>query len=75
MNASAGKQEVEPRAVQASAKQGVCRSCGQPADEDICPACADKIRAESLMDIVGRAPKARSKPGARRVKARSAAGD
>lgn len=53
----------------------ICRNCGQPADEEICPSCADRIRAESLAQMIEEAPKARAKPGRMRAKARSVAGD
>ena len=48
--------------------EALCLVCGQPSEESICPACADKIRAEAVADITGEAPKARSKPGRRRAK-------
>jgi hypothetical protein len=51
----------------------VCPTCGQPSENGICAGCTDKIRADSLADTVGDAPKARSKPGRRRVKSRSVA--
>jgi recombinational DNA repair protein RecR len=75
MTASNAKNEetVSP-ALETRRDQAVCRVCGQPAEEDVCPTCADKIRAEALASATGEAPKARSKPGRRRAKARSAAG-
>ena len=54
--------------VGAENRREVCRVCGQPSEEDICGACADKIRAEALADAAGDAPKARSKPGRRTAK-------
>jgi hypothetical protein len=46
-----------------AAGAGICRVCGQPSEQEICAACADKIRAEALADAAGEAPKARPKPG------------
>jgi recombinational DNA repair protein RecR len=49
-------------------QQALCRICGRPSEESICPACADNIRAEAVANTVGEAPKARSKPGRRKAK-------
>jgi hypothetical protein len=46
--------------VGAESQQAVCCTCGRPSEEGICPACADKIRAEALANTAGEAPKARS---------------
>ena len=49
-------------------QQALCRVCGQPSEESICPTCADNIRADAVANTVGEAPKARSKPGRRKAK-------
>src|SRR3972149_908489 len=41
----------------------ICNVGGKPSSSNICPACADKIRAEALADATGEAPTARRKPG------------
>ena len=54
--------------VASESRQALCRVCGQPSEESICPACADNIRAEAVANTVGEAPKARSKPGRRKAR-------
>jgi hypothetical protein len=54
--------------VSSESQRALCRMCGQPCEEGICPACAHKIRAEAVANTVGEAPKARSKPGRRKAK-------
>ena len=54
--------------VGSKSQQAFCRICGRPSEESICPDCADKIRVEAMANTVGEAPKARSKPGRRKVK-------
>jgi recombinational DNA repair protein RecR len=54
--------------VGSESQQALCRMCGRPSNESICPACADKIRAEAVANTVGDAPRARSKPGQRKAK-------
>jgi hypothetical protein len=54
--------------VSAESQQVVCGMCGRPSEETICPACADKIRAEALANTAGEAPNARSRPGRREGK-------
>jgi len=40
-----------------------CNVCGRASEEEICAQCADRIRAEALVDVAGEAPRARVKPG------------
>jgi len=54
--------------VASESQQALCRVCGQPSEESICPTCANKIRGEAVANTVGEAPKARSKPGRRKAK-------
>lgn len=60
--------DKESIAVGSPCQQVCCRVCGAPSEESICPACASNIRAEAMANTVGEAPKARSKPGRRRVR-------
>jgi nucleotide-binding universal stress UspA family protein len=49
-------------------RKQICNVCGKPSSSNICPVCADKIRAEALADATGEAPTARRKPGRRSAK-------
>jgi len=62
---NAGKASIP---VGSKRQQALCRICGRPSEESICPACADNIRADALAITVGEAPKVRSKPGRRKAR-------
>jgi hypothetical protein len=57
-----------PIALAHEQRKQMCNVCGKPSSSNICPVCADKIRAEALADAAGDAPAARSKPGRRSAK-------
>lgn len=57
-----------PIALAHEQRKQICNVCGKPSSSNICPVCADKIRAEALADASGEAPTARRKPGRGRAK-------